>query len=239
MCTSQRPELRTKGSFHCKSKHEGACYSFLGTGLCEDRLRSRALRIGCGALGLPCDHCGSLQNNMVTTWGPAPLNPTAREFPHGASSAGSFVCELFQRILLVASDARHESQLAALLDERSIQDCTRAFELLYLGLRHTDGVLLLFDIVHCIQAGMFWAVSPTPHVATWSRPRHSNSPGQLPLRSCSEQLGVSRINPAAQAKVLASHRERDMVAWRTSPAVRFSSGWFHVVVPRESGWPHT
>ena len=73
---------------------------------------------------------------MVRTWGPTPLNPAAREGPDRASYGNRLVsqqvlmrvkpCEHVQRILLVASDAHHESALlAALLDEPSVQACAQ------------------------------------------------------------------------------------------------------------------
>ena len=71
-----------------------------------------------------------------------------------------------------------------------------------------------------MRNGFFEAVYLTPHATSWSRLRSSTTQGQLPLRSRSEPLGLSSLNPQQTEKVRQSNREMEAVSWFAAQSAR-------------------
>ena len=56
-----------------------------------------------------------------------------------------------------------------------------------------------------LRSGYFTGVYSAPQASTWSRVRHSSSPGQRLLRSRQHPLGFSELHPEARARTLHSN----------------------------------
>ena len=72
---------------------------------------------------------------------------------------------------------------------------------------------MFFHLLRKVREGFFEAVYLTPPAASWSRLRSSTTQGQLPLRSRSEPLGLSSLDPQQTVKVRQSNREVEAVSW--------------------------
>ena len=73
--------------------------------------------------------------------------------------------------------------------------------------------------------------------STWSRVRHSPTPGQLPLRQRQQPLGFSELHPEASDKVLLSNAETEVCCWFLEQAARCSTRFVNVmlVFPEDLG----
>ena len=142
-----------------------------------------------------------------------------------------------QRLLLVTSNSAHESDLLAALRRATSQRPDLQFELTYLDLSPTlDFFTILFSLDR-LRSGCFTGVYIAPQASTWSRVRHSSSPGQQPLRSRQHPLGFPELHPEAREKTLHSNAESEVCCWFLEQAARCSSRLVKVlfVFPEDLG----
>ena len=101
-----------------------------------------------------------------------------------------------RRLLLVAVDDSTESDLlAALKKSEVVQKLDGVFELSFFRLQRAADFLDILVLLNLLRDGFFEAVYLVPPAASWSRLRSSTTSGQLPLRSRSEPLGLSSLDP--------------------------------------------
>ena len=123
-------------------------------------------------------------------------------------------CISARRILLVAAETCHESDLlGALRSSQEVQSSALPFELVFFPLQHEADFLVMLDLLDRVRAGFFEAVYLAPPAATWSRLRSSSTEGQPSLRSRAEPLGLSSLNPEESDKVRQSNIQWELVVW--------------------------
>ena len=111
-----------------------------------------------------------------------------------------------RRLLLVAADDSVESDLlVALKKSEVVQKFDGVFELAFFSQQSDADVLDILVLLNLLRGGFFEAVYLMPPAASWSRLRSSTIPGQLPLRSRSEPLGLSSLDPQQTEKVRQSN----------------------------------
>ena len=115
-----------------------------------------------------------------------------------------------QRLLLVTSNSAHESDFLVALRKANSQRPDLHFELTYLDLSPTLDFFAMFFSLGRLRSGYFTGVYVTPQASTWSRVRHSSSPGQQPLRSRQHPLGFPELHPEAREKTLHSNAESEV-----------------------------
>ena len=144
---------------------------------------------------------------------------------------------LVQRLLLVTSNSTHESDLLTALQQATSQRPDLQFELTYLDMSHTLDFFAIFSILDRLRSGYFAGVYMAPQASTWSRVRHSASPGQQPLRSRQHPLGFPELHPEAQQKTLRSNAESEVCCWFLDQAAHCSPRLVYVllVFPEDLG----
>lgn len=142
-----------------------------------------------------------------------------------------------RRLLLVASNSSHESDFLAALRKATSQHPQLHFELTYLDLSTTLDFFAVLSMLDRVRSGFFAAVHLAPHASTWSRVRHADFPGQRPLRSRQQPLGLSELHPEAHDKVQQSNSEVEVCCWFLEQAARcaFRSVWVLMVFPEDLG----
>ena len=98
-----------------------------------------------------------------------------------------------------------------LSDRQSVPPAQFAFELVHFPLLASEAeenlsFSDLSGLLKLIATGHFAALFVVPPCSTWSRARHSGSPGPRPLRSRQNPLGLPSLTPEHQ-HVLASHNQ--------------------------------
>ena len=128
-----------------------------------------------------------------------------------------------RRLLLVAASDEVESDFLVALNMLEVaQSSPGVFELAFFCLQR-DADFFFWDILHLLNLlrdGFFEAVYLIPPAASWSRLRSSTTPGQLPLRSRAEPLGLSSLDPQQTEKVRQSNREMEAVSWFAAQSAR-------------------
>ena len=94
------------------------------------------------------------------------------------------------------------------------------YALVHYSFERAHDVLVVLDLLDRIRLGFFHSVFIVPPASSWSRARHSNEPGQLPLRTRSQPLGVIQATPEAQARLEHENRSLDFVLWFAEQALR-------------------
>ena len=118
------------------------------------------------------------------------------------------------RALLVADDRCHETDL--LEAWRHFDNANQgpiSFELVFFPLAYTNDLLLFLTLLDHIRSGFFGAVLLVPPAATWSRLRHCDIPGKVPLRTRLFPEGRAGLSPALQKKVHESNRCMEIAVW--------------------------
>ena len=94
------------------------------------------------------------------------------------------------------------------------------FELVFFDLVHITEFLVVLGLLDRIRGGVYRLVFLTPSVATWSRVRHSEEQGQMPLPSKTEHLVFlswihmpsQRCQPRKKEPFVGSHRPSSLWA---------------------------
>ena len=100
------------------------------------------------------------------------------------------------------------------------QSSPGVFELAFFCLQCEADVLDILHLLNKVRDGFFEAVNLIPPAASWSRLRSSTTPGQLPLRSRPEPLGLSSLKPQQTERVRQSNREMEAVLWLAAQSAR-------------------
>ena len=93
------------------------------------------------------------------------------------------------------------------------------FELVYLDITLIADFLSILDLLDYVRQGIFDVIHIVPSAATWSRSRHSDIPGQRPLRSRLAPLGLPSLTPSENDKVNSANRALEAVLWCAEQAL--------------------
>ena len=76
-----------------------------------------------------------------------------------------------------------------------------------------------------------------PSASTWSRSRHSEHSGQLPLRSRSSPLGLSSLSPDETQKINEANRALEVAAWVAEQSLQCPSKFIglNIIFPEDLG----
>ena len=87
------------------------------------------------------------------------------------------------------------------------------FELVFFLLENTNDLLLFFTLLDRTRSGFFGAILLVPPASTWSRLRHCEIPGQVPLRTRDSPAGRAGLSPVLQKKVYDANRCMEIAVW--------------------------
>ena len=142
-----------------------------------------------------------------------------------------------QSLLLVTSNSAHESDLLIALQRATSQRPDLQFRIDVFGPFSSVGFFTIFFSLDRLRSGCLTGVYIAPQASTWSRVRHSSSPGQQPLRSRQHPLGFPELHPEARDKTLHSNAESEVCCWFLEQAAQCSSRLVKVlfVFPEDLG----
>ena len=141
--------------------------------------------------------CGLRLNIYVpTSWDVISTDTSSPVVDHNFRTvfvkSGTQLC----RVFLVAADSCHETDF--LEAWRNIDDP----ELVFSPLSHTNDLLLSLKLLDHIRSGFLGAVVLTPPATTWSRLRHCDIPGQVPVRTRDAPAGRAGLSPAYRKSLI-------------------------------------
>ena len=88
-----------------------------------------------------------------------------------------------------------------------------------------------------MRQGIFDVIHIVPPAATWSRSRHSDIPGQRPLRSRLAPLGLPSLTPSENDKVDSGNRALEAVLWCAEQALccKTKAVGLNIIFPEDLG----
>ena len=97
--------------------------------------------------------------------------------------------------------------------------------------------LAVLDLLDHVRHGYFDMVHIVPSASTWSRSRHSEHPGQLPLRSRSSPLGLSSLSPDETKKINEANRALEVAVWVAEQSLQCPSKFIglNIIFPEDLG----
>ena len=140
------------------------------------------------------------------------------------------------RVLLLASESSLEVEVRdALQAQLREDDLSTFFEQVYLDTTLLAEFLSILDLLDFIR--IFDVIHIVPPAATWSRSRHSDIPGQRPLRSRLAPLGLPSLTPSENDKVNSANRALEAVLWCAEQALccKTKAVGLNIIFPEDLG----
>ena len=142
------------------------------------------------------------------------------------------------RVLLLASESSFQVEVRdALQAQLRADDPSIFFELVYLDITLLADFLSILDLLDYVRQGIFDVIHIVPPAATWSRSRHSDIPGQRPLRSRFAPLGLPSLTPSENDKVNSANRALEAVLWCAEQALccKTKAVGLNIIFPEDLG----
>ena len=142
------------------------------------------------------------------------------------------------RVLLLASESSLEVEVRAALQAQIREDDSSTFfELVYLDITLIADFFSILDLLDYVRQGIFDVIHIVPPAATWSRSRHSDIPGQRPLRSRLAPLGLPSLTPSENDKVNSANRALEAVLWCAEQALccKTKAVGLNIIFPEDLG----
>ena len=99
----------------------------------------------------------------------------------------------------------------------------------------SDDLVSFLDLLDRVKTDFFQLSCVLPPASTWSRARHSELPGQLPLRSRSAPFGLDGLDPAALERVQRAHQQGAFCCWIAEQTLHCPVGKLVLVFPEDLG----
>ena len=141
-------------------------------------------------------------------------------------------------MLLLASESSFQVEVRdALQAQLRADDPSIFFELVYLDITLIADFLSILDLLDYVRQGIFDVIHIVPPAATWSRSRHSDIPGQRPLRSRLAPLGLPSLTPSENDKVNSANRALEAVLWCAEQALccKTKAVGLNIIFPEDLG----
>ena len=141
------------------------------------------------------------------------------------------------RVLLVSSCRTHEDEFLSaweLLQSRLKQPSPLQV-IHYIFDDSSDDLVSLLDLLDRVKSGFFQLSCVLPPASTWSRVRHSELPGQLPLRSRSAPFGLDGLDPAALERVQRANQQGEFCCWIAEQILHCPVSKLVLVFPEDLG----
>ena len=141
-------------------------------------------------------------------------------------------------MLLLASESSFQVEVRdALQVQLRADDPSIFFELVYLDITLIADFLSILDLLDYVRQGIFDVIHIVPPAATWSRSRHSDIPGQRPLRSRLAPLGLPSLTPSENDKVNSANRALEAVLWCAEQALccKTKAVGLNIIFPEDLG----
>ena len=94
------------------------------------------------------------------------------------------------------------------------------YALVHYNFEGSHDMLVILDLLDRIRLGIFHSVFIILPAASWSRARHADSAGQLPVRTRSQPFGVVRTTSETQARLQRENRSLDFIHWIKEQTLR-------------------
>ena len=91
------------------------------------------------------------------------------------------------------------------------------------------------DLLDRVRSGFFQLSCVLPPTSTWSRARHSELPGQLPLRSRSAPFGLDCLDTAALEQVQRANQQGEFCCWIAEQTLHCPTGKLVLIFPEDLG----